>query len=457
MQLRARVVEVLRRHDALARGGHLLVAASGGLDSTVCAHVMADIAARWGLTLTLAYIHHGLRAEADDERVFVQDLAAALGARFATAAVDVRHAAAAEGASTQHVARRLRYEALETLRREAGASHIITAHHADDQAETLLLRFLRGSGPAALAGIREMIGCVVRPLLGVTRDELAAHARAQRIVWREDASNAGDAYLRNALRHQVVPAITAQVNPGLAATMARQARLHEALGSFLDHEARQLAASCVRADRSGVSLAVEALSRYFSFQRFLVYRHAVAQHHGLDLPLADVERIDALVGARSGACAVLAARLIAVRTRDAIVVERRHDPAALCVEMEPGSAVTLPDGGMVRSELLPPEEAVRAAAGGAEVVDADRARPPWRLRTVRAGDRMIPLGMSGHRAVHDLLAEAGVPRHRRAAALVLEHDDGIIWLVGVRIAHHVRCTGATTRRLRLAYEPALQE
>lgn len=70
---------------------------------------------------------------------------------------------------------------------------------------------------------------------------------------------------------------------------------------------------------------------------------------------------------------------------------------------------------------------------------------------------MIPLGMTGHRAVHDLLAEAGVPRHRRAAALVLEHDDGIFWLVGVRIAAHVRCTDATTRRLRLAYEPALQE
>jgi tRNA(Ile)-lysidine synthase len=457
MQLRPRVVEVLRRHDLLARGAHLLVATSGGLDSTVCAHVLADVAERWQLELTFAYIHHGLRAEADDERVFVAQLAGHLGAAFVTSSVDVSADVAATGDSTQHVARRLRYEALETLRREAGASCIITAHHADDQAETLLLRFLRGAGPAALAGIRERSGAVVRPLLGVTRDNLVAYARAHRIVWREDASNAGDAYLRNALRHHVVPAITTHVNPGLARTLVRQARLHEALGAYLDDESRRLSAACVHTDRSGVSLAVEALSRYFSFQRFLVYRHAVAQHFGLDLPLADVERIDALVGARSGSCAMLAARLFAVRTRDALVVERRHDAADFSVQLEPGDEIVVPDGGMVRSTQLPPEESAHTAAGVAEVVDADRARPPWRLRTVRRGDRMIPLGMTGHRAVHDLLAEAGVPRHRRAASLVLEHDDGIFWLVGVRIAAHVRCTDATTRRLRLAYEPAFQE
>ncbi len=457
MHLRAHVVEVLRRRGALVRGAHLLVAASGGLDSTVLAHVMKEVAARWDARITLASIDHGLRAEASHDCAFVRDLAAALGCDFLTEAVDVPQELSATGASPQHAARILRYQALERLRRAAGASHILTAHHADDQAETLLMRFLRGGSPTALAGIREVNGYVLRPLLGVGRSALAAFAQTRGIEWREDASNAGDAYLRNALRHHVMPAIAAHVNPGIAATLAREARLYEALGTFLDDEARRCADACLRTDGNAVYLAVEALSRYFSFQRFLVYRHAVAQHHGLELPFADVERIDALLGARSGTRAELAAQLHAVRTRDAILVEQGHDPMSWSVTIHPGDDILLPDGGMFRSTQLPPGAAVHTADSHAEVVDAERAFPPWTLRTVRAGDRMIPLGMDGHRAVHDLLADAGVPRTRRAAALVLENAGGILWLVGVRLSARAGCCATTTRMLRLDYEPAIQK
>ena len=226
-------------------GRHLLVAVSGGVDSTVMLEGLSRVAGECELTLSVGHVHHGLRgeeADADEQAVF--ERAARLGLDCSSERINPQ--ALREGTSNrerptlQEAARTLRYEALTKIAQKGSADHLVTAHHLDDQAETVLMRLLRGTGPSGLGGIPEVSadGFVVRPLLGVTRLEIEAYAEQLGLDWREDRSNASDAYTRNRLRRHWIPQLAQEFNPRLARSIARlaesQRRDAEWIGGLVD-------------------------------------------------------------------------------------------------------------------------------------------------------------------------------------------------------------------------------
>ena len=209
------------------REGGLLIAVSGGVDSVVLAHVLQGLAERRGLELSLGHVNHGLRgAESDADQAAVEALGTRLGVPVFTRGVDptvLREGRSSRDRPTlQEAARQLRYDALLEMAESAGARWIATAHTTDDQAETLLLRLLRGAGPDGLGGIPERSpdGRILRPLLGVSREEVLAHAGTQGIEWREDASNERDDYARNRLRRHWLPGLAGDFNPRLLRALA---------------------------------------------------------------------------------------------------------------------------------------------------------------------------------------------------------------------------------------------
>jgi tRNA(Ile)-lysidine synthase len=228
MRLR-RIEPVLRRalrtDCALPRGTRVLAAASGGADSTALLLGLRRLAPELGLELAAAHLHHGLRGtDADADQAFVRDLCARLGVPLIAARWDARRRMRRRGLSGQDGLRRLRREFLAAAARRAGAGAIATAHTADDQLETVLLRLLRGAGLPGLGGMRERRGRWIKPLLGATRNDVEADLRAAGEPWREDASNASPAYARNRLRRDAIPALIAALDP--AADPARgRARL----------------------------------------------------------------------------------------------------------------------------------------------------------------------------------------------------------------------------------------
>ena len=216
--------------DSGASESGLVVAVSGGVDSTVLAHAACRVADSSGLKVSLGHVNHGLRGEESErDAEFVESLAVALGCGFESERV--APVAARRGQSSRHrptlqeAARRLRYAALERIRQRSGAALIATAHNADDQAETVLLRILRGCGPVGLGGIPEISprDGVVRPLLSVTRGEIVAYAEACGLSWREDASNRDVRYARNRLRRDWLPGLARDFNPQLLRAIANLA------------------------------------------------------------------------------------------------------------------------------------------------------------------------------------------------------------------------------------------
>ncbi len=253
MRVGAALGQALREFGLAGRG--LLLAVSGGVDSVVLLHGLHGLAAEWGLRLAVGHVHHGLRGpEADLDRDFVAGLAAERGLPFLEARVDPsaarRGGSSRERPTLQEAARALRYRALETLRERAGAEVVCTAHHRDDQAETVLLRLLRGTGPDGLAGIppRSADGRVVRPLLRVGRAEILAFARREGLAFREDASNASSRYARNRVRRELLPLLLREFNPQLSRALAdlaeAQRRDAEWIAGVVAQEAGRRIAPC---------------------------------------------------------------------------------------------------------------------------------------------------------------------------------------------------------------------
>lgn len=415
----------------LVPGARLAVATSGGVDSTVLFRSLHML----GFDAVAVYVHHGLRAEADDETAFVEAMAREVGAEARVVRVSVGQG------NRQAAARQARYAALAAAASDLGCTAVATGHTATDQAETVLMALVRGAGLRGLSGMAPVRalgdGALVRPLLWATRDEVLAEARTRGWAWREDGSNATDAYRRNRIRHGVLPLLDAEGGPGTAARIAQAA----------DTVRASVEASAALAHLAPTGIPLAALRVLSEPNRSAVFAEAL-RLVGAPRSRAVVARIVELVGAPPGRRVGLGAVTV-WRDRDAVrfVVEKdASEPTDVT-----GAATETRTGRLFCARL----GAVPLAFPSSpltEVVDARALAEPLVLRRWRPGDRLMPVGGRSRR-VADLLA--GAEPSRRAEALVLTSQARIVWLVGHRLAAHARVTPETAQAVRLDWCPAV--
>ncbi len=256
--LARKVEDALRRCGA---GGGLVVAVSGGADSVALLRALCE--ARGAGPLTVAHVNHQLRgAESDADEGFVRELCAGLSVECRCERIDVRGAAAVEGENLEAAARRLRYDWLARVAGQFGAAWVTTGHTANDQAETVLHRLLRGAGLRGLRAIavrRPLAGGVslVRPLLSATRDEVLAYLEALGQPYRQDSSNADPALTRNRIRHRLLPLLAAEYNPQVVAVLGRIAEQAEDVYCREEEQARALLAAA-ELPRAGAMVVLDA-------------------------------------------------------------------------------------------------------------------------------------------------------------------------------------------------------
>ena len=318
--------------DALdCRGRTLLLAASAGIDSTMLVHAAHALRPALGLGLVLGHVHHGLRGEAADaDEAFVRSLGARLGLPVRAQRVDpkrLREAGPSRSRPTlQEAARRLRYEALGAMASAAGAERIATAHTLDDQAETVLLRLLRGSGPAGLGGIPERSpdGRIVRPLLAVSRAEIERFAAERGLLYREDASNRDPAYARARLRRDWLRGLGEAFNPRWLRAVGDLAEAQRRESEWIEQWViRELEARLAR-DGEGFTLAVNGLAALPpALSRRLARRLLHVAGAGRDVTRRHLERTQAfLARGRTGARLELPGGLVLARERGRVRVRR---------------------------------------------------------------------------------------------------------------------------------------
>jgi tRNA(Ile)-lysidine synthase len=289
-RLHTEVARSLRRVAHDATGPTLVAGLSGGADSVALLHVLHTLSGRLGFRVVAAHLDHRLRPESGEDAAFCRRLCRALGIPFRVGRADVRGRADRDGGGIEEAARLERRAFLEKVRTGEKAEWIVLAHTRDDQAETVLLRLLRGAGSAGIGAMRVRTGRLLRPMLGVSRRDVLDHLAAHGLAWREDPSNADPAFLRNRVRHELIPYLEARFNPAIREALARTASVlaeeADVLAAQADAIAVRTAGQATELDRAAVAAAPRAVAR-------VAVRNAIQRSGGLRAIALD--HVDAIV------------------------------------------------------------------------------------------------------------------------------------------------------------------
>lgn len=457
----------------LRRDDRVVVGVSGGADSMALLHLLWSLNSRleWRLELHVAHLNHGLReSESDADAAFVQAAADGFSIPCTVESRNVREIAAGEAGGIEEVGRRERFAFFERVCLQTGSKIVALAHHADDNAETILHRILRGTGLRGLSGIPRSRALfsqsdirLIRPLLSFTRAELRAYLLDSGAAFREDSSNASNEPMRNRLRRIILPQIESEVNPQAREALLRlgsqAAWLEEFLHETVDRTFETLVIS--RTDQELV-LNAEALARKSRiFQTELIRRAYTSfglgeQELGFSHLVAAMELIEDEESGKQ------------TKLPGGMTVEKRYGQLTFSLpsdepreEIAEEIAVHLPGKTLLplrRLEIECSEEEVsveeiprlrRSSDRLNECIDRTAVHPPIVVRPRRAGDRFNPLGAPGSKTVADFLADLHVEPKDRQRVAILCDQLGPIWVVGYRIDDRVKLTGLTRRVLRL--------
>jgi tRNA(Ile)-lysidine synthase len=403
----------------------------------------------------IAHLNHRLRGGASDEdEAFCRTGADSLSLPIVAESIDVAAAARHAHRSIEDAARRARYAFLSRAAGSLGADRIAIGHTRNDQAETFLLRLLRGAGPVGLAGIHPRAGIVVRPLLDIGRDELRAYLASLGIPFREDASNLDVAIPRNRVRHELLPLLRERFSPAIVRTLSRAAEIAREDSEYFDQMVAPAEANIVSRATNGVVIDLGALRACpAALSRRIVRRamQGIAPNHfvGFDAVAAVFELADNSGEARY----VNGPGQVAERCGETIVLRSRHG-RALAVH-EPGAPpfsypLTVP------GEVVLPEVACRISAEIVESADAPLRRggrsdhavvaatavaAPLIVRSRRHGDAFHPLGLGGRKKLQDFFVDRKVRRTERdRVPLVVDRQNRILWVAGYEVGEEFRVT-----------------
>ncbi|HSE27050.1 MAG TPA: tRNA lysidine(34) synthetase TilS [Gemmatimonadales bacterium] len=440
MTLGPRLLAALAATDLAQPGRRALVAVSGGADSVALLDLLVATRSAHGLDLVAAHVDHGIHPDSATVADAVAELAGRLGVPL------VRGRLRLGGGAGETVARLRRHRWLESARRRARADCIVLAHHADDQAETVLMRMLRGSGPAGLAGIRPVRGRLVRPLLGTSRAELRAHCAARGLPWWDDPANADPAHLRSWLRGNLLPAIRARV-PTADAALLRVAAAAADDSAAWDAALDLLPGLAPRGEPGGASVVAAVLAGYDSELARAVVR-GLARRAGCPLGPARAARVVAwAAGAVSGGSLPLGGPWLAELAFARLHVVRRPAAPPPAARLD-GVSGELAWGAWRLSWRMEPAPTTQPRDGWIAWVIPGGVT----LRSCMAGDRLHPLGGLGRRLVVREMQDRQVPRSRRAGWPVLVREAEVLWVPGVcRAAAAVPVEGTDALRVDVAH------
>jgi len=410
------VTAFCKKWDMLPAGGLVLCAVSGGRDSMALLQLLDDLAAEQGFSLAAAHYNHHLRPTADRDEAFVRDWCARRQIPLHVGGGDVAAYAREEGLSQEDAARTLRYAFLEETAAAIGAARIATAHHLQDNAETVLLHLLRGSGLRGLAGIPPVRGIIVRPLLETERAVIDRYVAEKGIPYVEDETNADPAYTRNALRLRVMPLLE-ELNPGSARCMARTAALLREDEAYLSDRARTLLPS---REGEGFTIPVPVLRGEAAAVARRLVREA-ARELGVML---SAEQTCAVLSLASGGYADLPGGLCAYRKPHLLRIEKKKTlPGPMLLTR----ATQIWGPWLVRVEQAGPEE----ENGLAVLLDPEKLTGPITIAPWDGTGRLA-VG-NGRRTAKRLFADRGIPVEERANYPALYMDGALIALFGVAV------------------------
>ena len=483
MKCYEQVTDFIKQHQLLNPGDRVVIGVSGGPDS-LC---LLDILYALGYPLICAHLDHGLRRESSDEAAFTKSIAKSYNLPFE---IEKKNVAlmAGSGVSLEEAARLARYNFLARVARQNDVHVIATGHTADDQVETVLMHFLRGTGPSGLRGILpdtpldSWVGIpdvqgirLIRPMLALNRDQTEDHCRAVGFEPVIDPSNMDLTYFRNRIRHELLPLLETY-NPGIRQILLRLAQIMTAEVDLITEQVANTWESVFESQgESALLIRVESMERRpLALQRALL-RTAIKmlQPSARDVGFETIERglqfvSDPMRPASRSLIAGLMLRdfgkNVLLYHKDSPVVFDRLPQLIENAQVEvpiPGE-VELAGGRKltVASESIAPgsyQTFLNAQEGDFVAIDGSRVSAPLNVRTRLPGDRIQPLGLDGNTKVSDIMINNHIPDLARARWPIVVSGDEVVWVAGIRMSHLFRLTEETSHVIVIHLSPPQDE
>lgn len=451
-----RVRRTILHYNMLSRGETVVAAVSGGVDSTVMLHALLKLKEEFSLNIIVAHLNHNLRGrESQRDFRFVKKLSGGLGLAFEGKTLAKGELDA--GLSLQEAAREKRYAFLREAAKAHGAKKIALGHNLDDQAETVLMRFLKGTSLSGLAGIPPVREGLIRPLIEVNRAEIELYAKEQGLKLVLDSSNLTDKYLRNKLRLRLIPLLKKEYNPNITGSLSRTASILSADDDFLEIEA-QRAFDGARVKRWGGAVEFDRKKLTESHQAlisriFLIALRPFAVHDVSSLHVKSFHEL--VMGGRPNARVCLPEGVVILREYDRVFISAEPTQEALGFDMPldvPG-VTEIKGAGSLRASLLRKLPAAFKDKKDTAFFDFGliEAAGPLRARRMRPGDRLVPLGMKGHKKLKDIFMDAKIPLALRRIIPVITAGEAVIWAAGVRQSEDFKVRGGAGKVLKLEF------
>ncbi|WP_179315109.1 tRNA lysidine(34) synthetase TilS [Winogradskyella undariae] len=425
---------------SILKESNLIIAISGGIDSVVLAKLCQSL----GLNFSLAHCNFNLRAEeSDKDEAFVVALAEQLEVEIFVQNFDTLAYADQNKCSIQMAARELRYDWFAELAQQLNYDYILTAHHADDNLETFLINFTRGTGLNGLTGIPMINGNIVRPLLPFSRHQIEAFTQQENITWREDASNASRKYLRNKLRHEVVPVLK-QINPNLLTSFQNTlTNLSDTAAIVEESIIAVLKRTLVSKDENGSIFRVSELKKLNNPKAYLF---EIFKDNGF----TEWNDIVDLLDAQSGKLIQSNSHRL-IKHREFLILTGLKDSELSEVRIlitEQDSEVEIPSGTLI----IQPTESIEKENDNTLYIDKEKVSFPLELRLWKEGDFFQPLGMNGKKKLSKYLKDEKFSLVEKENTWLLTSNKNVVWVVGKRTDDRFKVTKSTHSILKIEFK-----
>jgi len=454
-----KVKKTIKKYRMLESGDRVIVGVSGGPDSMALLYVLNQIKEEYNLVLKVAHLNHGFRGkEAKKEAQFVEDTAKKLELPFEVKTFDVPAYKKKSSLSSQEAARVIRYQFLEDVKEQFHASKIALGHNTDDQAETMMMWLLRGSGLKGLGGmppVRE--GGIIRPLIEATREEIETFIKAEGIPFVIDSSNQKTKYLRNRLRHEVFPLLKKNYNPQLVKSLVQTASILRTENEYLEGIAEDaLKKILVSKEKESVVIDVNGLLALPLAIQLRCLRGALEQVKGdlRRITFTHLYDILKIVGSDMPNKRLKLPQGIRVEKSYQKLIIKLHqtEPSPFNYQF-----TSVPD--RVRIEEIEKEMIFEIVEGSDHKIpkenphtaylDNEKVLMPLTIRSAKPGDKFQPLGMKGKRKIKDFFIDEKMPPEERKCVPLVFFGDVLGWVGGMRINHRLRVTKATRKILKI--------
>lgn len=460
MDIIKKVKITVEKYNMLSIGDHVIVGLSGGPDSVCLLKILETLKSTYKLKISAAYIDHGLRPEETPKEIeFCKSLCESFNIPFYTQSVDVKEYAKNEKINTQEAARILRYGALEQITLYINAHKIAVGHNADDQAETVIMRLLRGAGPPGLSGIPPVRKKIIRPLIEVERGEIEKFLKENQIQYIIDSSNETLKYLRNKIRDQLMPVIKS-ISPMAIKIISNTADILREENDYINVTVTK---SLMRLMSRKTDKSVEFFCNPMEVLNIVILRRAL--RFAIDsvsslraLTYDHIEDIIKLIkNGKPGDRVYLPNNVRAIKGYATLVITAEPPKKLSTYIINEPQDVYLKEASAVLQLKEIKKDEIQSFGDGKNTiyVDMDKIKLPLIVRARSPGDYFYPFGFGKRKKLQDFFVDEKVPRDERDTVPVIESDGNIVFIAGYRVDDRFKIDDNTKRCLEIKFLPKL--